>query len=65
MTRPPSSTDNAEALNACPHLENQAMTMPDERMLARRSGRETPNEVAGDNSLPAATRQRTQSVSQQ
>ena len=41
------------------------MTMPDERMLARRSGRETPNEVAGDNSLPAATRQRTQSVSQQ
>jgi len=41
------------------------MTMPDEHVLARRSGRETPNEVAGDNSLPAATRQRTQSVSQQ
>ena len=40
------------------------MTMPDERMRARRFGWETLNEVVGDNNLPAATRQRAQSVLQ-
>ena len=38
--------------------------MPDERMRAVRFGWETLNEVVGDNSLPAATRQRAQSVLQ-
>jgi hypothetical protein len=45
-------------------LENDAMTMPDEQMRALRFGGETLNEVVGDNSLPAATRQRAQSALQ-